>query len=141
MRKNFNINIGRFRDICQEEGILSLLYLKLTSCNTTKIVAKTSFLANITATFARQHWHCICSANIGTAFAGPTLVLHLQRPLWHCIFSRQLWHYIYLHFACKTVDNVTLTSNPQKKDQNITCNRAAALVPIKFLYTAEYSGI
>ena len=29
MSKNFNVNISRFRDICQEEGILSLLYLHL----------------------------------------------------------------------------------------------------------------
>ena len=56
MSKNFNVNIGRFRDICEEEAILSLLYLHVafTSYNTTKIVAKTSFLANITVTFARQ---------------------------------------------------------------------------------------
>ena len=54
--QKFYVNIGRFRDICQEEGIFSLLYLHaaFTSCNTRKIAVKTSFLANITATFARQ---------------------------------------------------------------------------------------
>ena len=126
MSKNFNVNIGRFRDICQKEGILSLLYLHVafTSCNTTKIVAKMSFLANITATFARQLCYCICSANFGTAFALPTLALHLKRQLWHCTCSANFGSI----FACKAVDKVALACNPHKNDQNIT-----ALVPIKLL--------
>ena len=74
-------------------SILSLLYLHVayTSCITTEIAAKTSFLANINATFSRhlqRHlWHCICSANFGPAFAAPNLAFNLQRQIWHCICS------------------------------------------------------
>ena len=87
MSYNFNVNIGRFRDICQEEGILSLLmpHVVFTSCNTTKIVAKTSFLANITAAFACMSTLALylpVNFYFGTAFAAPTLALHLQRQSW-----------------------------------------------------------
>ena len=75
-----------------------MLHAAFASCNAIKRVAKikvfpsfvkcTAFSATTLALhLQRQLWHCIFSDNFVTAFAATTLSLHLQQQLCHCICS------------------------------------------------------